>query len=122
MASTDPGSPRPSRPLPERMREDLTRALKARDQRSVNVLRTTLAAIANAEAPPAPAPSAPTAPVVGQLVEHARLELSDADLQQIVRHEIADRQDTIDRYLAGGRGVEAEPLVEELVILRSYVD
>ena len=104
------------------MREDLSVAMKARDQRSVNVLRTTLAAIANAEAPPLPAPAAPSAPVVGQLVEHRRLVLSDADLDRILGHEIADRQDTIDRYLAGGRAAEAAPLQEELAILRTYLD
>ena len=48
--------------------------------------------------------------------------LSDADLDRILGHEIADRQDTIDRYLAGGRAAEAAPLQEELAILRTYLD
>ena len=48
--------------------------------------------------------------------------LSGADLDRILGHEIADRQDTIDRYLAGGRAADAAPLQEELAILRSYLD
>ncbi len=92
----------------------------------MNVLRTTLAAIANAEAPPPPAPAdapgLPMAPVVGQLVDHPRLVLSDADLDAILRLEIADRQDTIDRYRVAGRDAEAAPLLEELAILRRYLD
>ena len=87
--------------LPGRLRADLTRAMLDRDQTAVSVLRTTLAAIANAEAPPLTDP--PPAPVVGRLVEHRRLELSGADLERIVRDEIADRRDTVARYTHAGR-------------------
>jgi len=93
--------------------------MKARDQRAVNVLRTTLAAIVNAEAPPPPV--AGPGPVVGQLVEHPRLVLPSADLEQILRYEIADRGDTINQYLQGGHVPEAAPLQEELAILQTYL-
>jgi uncharacterized protein YqeY len=101
------------------MRSDLSRALKSRDRRAIAVLRTTLAAIANAEAPPAQ--PVDISPVVGQSAEVQRLTLEDADIERIVRHEIADRRDTIARYEVGGRSDDAESLRAELAILESYL-
>jgi hypothetical protein len=106
-------------PLVERMRGDLTRALKAADRPAVAVLRTTLAAIANAEAP-AFEGGGPT-PTRGRLAEHARIELSDADIESIVFSEIDDRQDTIDRFVAGGKHEEAAQLAAQIAILRGYL-
>src|SRR5690606_5767223 len=56
----------------ERLRADLTAAMRERDRVAIRVLRTTIAAIANAEAPPASVDARSTSdePVVGQLVEH----------------------------------------------------
>jgi uncharacterized protein YqeY len=103
------------------MREDLTRAMKASDQPTVAVLRTTLAAIANAEAPPhddrGPAPP----PVYGRLVEHPRLVLSEADVVRIVRREVEEREIAIAQYAAGGRQAEAAVLEVEVAILRRYI-
>ena len=62
--------------LPERLAADLLVARKARDAAAVNALRTTLAALANAEAPSAPERSSSAPPIVG-LVEHERLVLDD---------------------------------------------
>ena len=62
--------------LPEQLAADLLVARKARDAAATNALRTTLAAFANAEAPPAPETSSSAPPVTG-LVEHERLTLDD---------------------------------------------
>jgi uncharacterized protein YqeY len=103
--------------LVERMQADLKAAMRERDRAAVAVLRTTLAALANAEAPPMAAGGAPT---VG-IVEHARLELGDEDRRRIVADEIADREDTIARFERGGATGEADDLRAELAILRRYV-
>jgi uncharacterized protein YqeY len=107
--------------LSDRMRDDLTRAMKARDRAAVAALRTTLAAFANAEAPPrddrGPAPP----PVYGRLEEHPRLILSDDDLVQIVRNEIEAREVAIAQYCQGGRQREAAALRVEVAILRGYI-
>lgn len=105
--------------LPGRMRDDLTAAMRARDRRTVAVLRTMLAAFANAEAPPRTEP-APT-PVVGRLVEHQRLVLTGADLAALVRAEIADRRDTALIYRRVGRSPEADDLDAEVTILERYL-
>jgi uncharacterized protein YqeY len=105
--------------LLDRLRADLTHALRARDQVAVTAIRTLLAAFANAEAPPIDDHDPP--PAYGRLVDHPRLELSDADLERILRDEIADRQDTVSRFLRGGREAEAEALRAEIAVLETYL-
>ena len=107
--------------LQTRMRADLTTAMKARDRRRISVLRTMLAAFANAEAPPAIPTSSLDVPVVGQLVEHERLVLDDADLTVLVEAEIVDRRDTAAIYRANGREEDAADLDAEVAILTAYV-
>ena len=111
----------------ERMRADLPVAMKARDASAVLALRTGLAAIANAEAPPVPAPASPSTgsgpadPVVGRLVEHDRLDLSPDDVDRILRHEIADRHDTIAAIEPHGRDAEVDDLRAEIAVLQRYL-
>ena len=109
-----------------RMRADLPVAMKARDASAVSALRTGLAAIANAEAPELTTPAGgvpplPVEPVVGQLVEHARLDLSVADVEGILRHEIADRHDTIAAIEPHGRAAEIDDLRAEIAVLERYL-
>ena len=85
----------------------------------MGALRTALAAIANAEAPPAPGAAAA---VPGRLVEHPRLVLSDADLERIVRHEIDDRHDTIAAIGDHDRPSEVDELRAEVSVLERYLD
>ena len=75
-------------------------------------------AIANAEAPPAATASAA---VAGQLVEHARLELTSADVDRILRHEIDDRRDTIATIEQHDRIEEADALRSEIGVLERYI-
>ena len=103
--------------LTTRLRADLTTALRRRDQPAVRAIRTLMSAVANAEAP-----SIDDAPpeVRGELVEHARRELTDADVASIVAHQIADREDTIATYRANGRDDAADELHQEIDALRAY--
>ena len=111
-----------------RMRADLPVAMKARDAAAVSALRTGLAAIANAEAPPVPSVSSgaeasrvPVEPAVGRLVEHARLELTGADVERILRDEIADCHDTIAAIEPHGRDADVDDLRAEIDVLERYV-
>jgi len=112
MAHQDPAT------IVARMQADLTVAMKARDRAAVTALRTGMAAIANAEAPPAATASAA---VAGQLVEHARLELTSADVDRILRHEIDDRRDTIATIEQHDRIEEADALRSEIGVLERYI-
>jgi len=112
-------------PLTDRVRADLRAAMQRRDARAVSVLRTLLAAFENAEAPPVELAGGtarlPTAPVVGRLVEHARLDLTDDDRRGLVGHEIADRRDTAEQYRRGGRADAAAELEAEIALLEPYL-
>ena len=107
-----------TRRIEERLRDDLGRAMKARDRARVNVLRTALAAIANAEAPPVNAPAWP--PLAGP-AEHPRLELTEADVRRILEREVTERQEAAAAYVTGGRAGDAETLDAEVAVLRSYL-
>jgi uncharacterized protein YqeY len=102
---------------PERMRVDLKLAMKARDGVTVRALRTTLAAFSNAEAPPADTQPTPT----HGAAEHPRLVLTSEDHERILRDEVDDRHDTIDRYEDGGRAAAAEVLRQEVAVLERYL-
>jgi len=103
-------------PLEERLRGDLTRAMKERDGSAVIALRTALAAIANAEAVPDDGSITPTH---GRLVDHPRRVLTAEDVLAIVRHQIHDRQETIGQIAAhGGR---TDDLSAEIDVLERYL-
>ncbi len=105
--------------LVERMRADLAQARLHHDATTVSALRTTLAALANAEAPPAPAVSSLEAP--RHRPDVARLELSEGDLRAIVATEIADRRDTMAIYARHHRRDEAAELARQIEVLESYL-
>lgn len=104
-----------------RMRADLTQAMKARDHLRVTALRTALAAIANAEAPPA-VPSAWTEPVMGKSQEAPRLVLTAADVDEVVREQIATRLAGAQELDAIGQLDEAATLRAEAAALQPYLD
>ena len=112
----------PAAPLPDRLQAGLREAMRARDQVAVSALRTALGAISNAEAPPVDSVPAPRAePVVGQLVEHPRLALSDDDVAAVLRSEIADRRDTIAQYRRAGQEAAAAELEAQIAVLEGYL-
>jgi uncharacterized protein YqeY len=105
--------------LQERMRGDLTAALKARDKAAVTALRTALAAVANAEA--VPASDKYQEPVPGRSYEAARRELTADEVQAIVRAEAAERQSAIEEFESLGLHGDAERLRAELAVLGRYL-
>ena len=107
--------------LDSTLRADLTAALRARDQVRVRALRSALSAIANAEAPPAPATNSSAEPEIGRLVEHARRQLSTDDLRRILQGEIEERDRAASDYQGLGRVDEADRMTAEAEVLRGYL-
>ncbi len=100
------------------MQADLLRARKARDDAAVTALRTTLAAFANAEAPPMP--DGPALGVAGAQ-EHERLVLTADDHGRILRGEIAARTEAADAYTSIGQDDAAAAVRAEIAVLEAYL-
>jgi len=122
----------------QRLQLALREALKARDTVAVSALRSALAAIDNAGAVPAPASSGPApggpAPAAradgphfaGAVAglgagEAERRRLTEADIEQIVRAEVAERQAAVQDYDRAGHADQAERLRREARILLSVI-
>jgi uncharacterized protein len=111
------------------MRQDLSAALKARDEIAIAALRSAIAAIDNAEAVDngsAALRGASSAHVVGATAgvgssDVQRRTLSDAEMREIVRGEIDERGAAADRYEQHGRHDQAARLRREAAILDEYV-
>ena len=106
--------------LPDRVQADLLVARKARDDAAINALRTLLAALSNAEAPPAPSTSSLARPTIG-LVEHERVVLTDDDHQRILREQIDDRDTAAAEYDDIGQAGAAAALRAERAALERYL-
>jgi hypothetical protein len=116
----------PGVPLRDRLRAALPAAMKARDRTAVSALRSTLSAIDNAEAVERPAGAdrglsiEQSAVGVGAM-EVARRDLSDDDVERIVRAEIAERESAATGYAASGRVERAETLRAEAALLTALL-
>jgi len=123
--------------LQARLRADLLTARKARDTTATTVLRSTLAAIANAEALPvaetalsadglasssasAPGPIAGASIGVGA-TEAARRDLSDEDIRGIISAEQTERRAAATDLETHGAGDRAEQLRVEAELLAAYL-
>jgi uncharacterized protein YqeY len=112
--------------LRERLRAALPTAMKARDRTAVSALRSTLSAIDNAEGVARPAGAdrglaiEQSAVGVGAM-EVARRELTDDDVEQIVRAEIDEREAAAAGYAQSGRTEQAEKLRAEAAVLTSLL-
>ena len=112
-----------------RMRGDLTRAMKDRDEISVTALRSAIAAIDNAEAVDLGA--APTAPLGSEHVagatagvgsaEAARRVLDRAEVEAIVRAQVDERLAAATEYDTLGAPGRAERLRSEADVLSAYL-
>lgn len=110
-----------------RLRLALRTALQARDMTTASALRSALGAIGNAEAihpGPATAAEASSPYFAGTVAglgagEAERHELSDADAEEIVRAEVAERQIAASEYDQGGRADQARRLRREAHVLIS---
>jgi uncharacterized protein len=109
----------------QRLQLALGEALRARDTIATSALRSALAAIDNAGAvPAAPAPAAGTGgPHIAGAVaglgaaEAERRTLSEADVEEIVRAEVAERQAAARDYDRAGRAEQADRLRREAEVL-----
>jgi uncharacterized protein YqeY len=118
--------------LRQRLRQAIPPALKARDRATVAALRSALAAIENAEAvdaaaapPPLPG-GAGTAGFAGAVVglragEVARRSLTEAEVERIVRAEVAERDAAARDYAQAGQLDHAARLRAEASALAAYV-
>jgi uncharacterized protein YqeY len=111
-------------PLRARLQADLSAALKARDRSRTSVLRTLLAALANAEAVPVDqtATGSIAASSPGALsTEVARRELSPADEAGVLRREHRELVDAAAELVDAGRADAAEPLQAQAAIVAEYL-
>lgn len=99
------------------MQDELTAAIKAGDDARVDVLRTTLAAITNAEAVDLSGPTTP----VGLLGDVERRQLSDDDITAIIAAERDDLSSTAEHLHRLGRFDRARELDERATILAEYL-
>jgi uncharacterized protein YqeY len=112
--------------LRRRLRNALVAAMKERDRVAVTALRSTLAAIDNAEAVDTTAVAGgsltiESSPVGIDVTEAERRALSDEDIAQIVRSEVADREAAALEYDRARRPERAEALRAEAQVLSSYL-
>src|SRR5580700_5441849 len=95
--------------------------MKARDRLRISVLRTTLSAIANAEAVPLPTPTRYIEPARGRSTDVQRAFLSEDDIRSIVRREhdqlVVDAQE----FYRLGETARAVDLEAQTEILQSYL-
>jgi uncharacterized protein len=118
---------RPVSTVRERLRAALPAAMKQRDLALVSALRATLAAIDNAEAPPAedyePGSLAlEQTPVGAGVREVARRDLAEADVERVVRAEIDERRTAAQAYESAGQLERAERLRHEADAVGAVAD
>ena len=110
-------------PLRQNLRTALTAAMRGRDRVAVSVLRTTLAAIDNAEAVVPATPAAGTSlaiehiPIGAGATETERRLLTESDVEAIVHAELADRLRAAAEYEGVGRPDHAERMRIEADVL-----
>ena len=90
--------------LAERMQQDLKEAMKARDAAKVATLRMAIAAVKE-EA------------VAGASAR----ELSDADVEKVLRTQVKRRDEAAEAFQAGGREEQAQRELDERAILSAYL-
>lgn len=109
------------------LRVKLREALGSRQRHVIAVLRETLAAIENAEAPPATCAPRHTNHLIAGSVnglragEVPRLMLSLEAVATIIEREIRERRDAANEYSKLGREVEASALNSQAKVLEALV-
>jgi uncharacterized protein len=90
--------------LTEQMQQDLTAAMKARDEVRVATLRMAIAAVKEAA-------------VAGRQAK----ELTDADVEKVLRTQVKRRDEAAEAFQAGGREEQAQRELDERAILSAYL-
>ena len=107
-----------ARTIRETMQSDLKTAMSARDRHAVAVLRTTLAAISNAEAVSAEG----SRPALGAFANEVdRRDLADADVREIVERERAELVVSADEYEGLNQTADAAILRAQVEVLDRYL-
>ena len=88
--------------LRDKINEDLTAAMKARDAARLSVLRMMKSAVKNKEI-------------------ETRQELEDAQAIQVLSTLIKQRQDSIEQFIKGGRNELAEKEAVEIKVIEEYL-
>ncbi len=116
-------------PLRDRLRAALKDAMRARDEVARDALRTALGAIDNAEAVAvvddgAPAVDGPIAGAVRGVgaSEVPRLEVTEAQIADLLREQVVDRRATAEVVEQGGQGEAADRLRAEAELLETFLD
>lgn len=91
----------------DRVREDLTEAMKAKDKVRLRTLRSLRAALANKE--------------IEQREEGCETALSEQEQLAVVRKQVKQRKDSIEQYEEAGREDLVEKEQEELAVLEDYL-
>jgi uncharacterized protein YqeY len=115
--------------LRDRLRGALPRAMRMRDAVAVAALRSALSALDNAEAVDpvrAPPPSPGHADLAGTVAglgaaEVERRSLTESQMEEIVRGEVAERHAVACDYEHAGRPEHAERLRAEAKVLGAYL-
>lgn len=102
----------------ERLKTDLLKAIKARHSGAVTALRTTLAAIDNAEAVEVTPELRAT---FGQATEVQRKVLTETDIRAIVQREIDDLRAHCAKYEQLGNTAKVDQLQVQLAALIDYL-
>ncbi|CUU58432.1 glutamyl-tRNA amidotransferase [Frankia sp. CcI49] len=90
--------------LKERLRDDLTGAMRARDELRLSTLRLALAAVKDAE-------------VAGD----AARELGDAEVEKILAREVRKRREAAEAFAAAGRAEQSSREQAEGEVLAAYL-
>lgn len=104
----------------DRLRQDLTVAMKRGDRRRVSVLRSALSALANAEAVVAPRQS--STPVAFGTTEVPRRELDEVDARALLLREVAEMETAASDLRRHQRVADADELAAQAAILAEYLD
>ncbi|GAA5056819.1 GatB/YqeY domain-containing protein [Nocardia callitridis] len=110
--------------LRARMRAALTTAMKSRDRQAISALRSALGAIDNAEAVDGTehrAGAVEDSSVGVGSTEVRRRDLSESDIEQIVRTAIAERRTVADEYDGLGQAEHAAALRAEAETLSALL-
>ena len=92
--------------LNEQIAVDLKKALISKDELEVSVLRMTVSAIRNKEI---------------SLRQGEKVELTDEQIQEVLKSEIKKRQDSVASYRDAGRNDLADKEASEIKILEKYL-
>jgi uncharacterized protein YqeY len=112
--------------LRERLRADLTGAIKGRDKATAGVLRVALAALENAEAVDLAAGAdrnlaIEQIPVGAGATEARRRALTEAQELELLAAEMAERESAAEQYDRAGQSARAEQLRAESRVLAAYL-